>query len=668
MSELLKKYSLISDIFQVIKIAKELFPLYEVKGNLKEKAEVLLLLGRSLCLTADYEDAINFLREAIAIFQEQNDPIQSAISIKELGTVYNSMGKYDESIEYLLNANKIFEQNKEILEMTENQKQMMRYAESLESTGVNYCRLKQFDKGREYYLKVIKIYEKIDFLEGVAKVLNNLGVSYSNEDSSKTLEYYHRALDIAEKINLTTHRAIYTSNIGGVYEDIKRFDKALEYYKQAYDIAIKTKIEKYLPYFLEYIGSIYLKKGEYEKAIDFIKQSLELSQKQQVQEQVKNCYQLLSEISEKKKDYKTALEYFQLYSAVKDKILNSEMIEKIAGLQKKFEESSIKITELQRSKSLISEALTKKINMRFIGNSKQIKKVMELAMTIAGHPNTNVLIIGESGTGKEIIANIIHYASLRKEHLIVSVNCSSIPDSLVESEFFGYLKGSFTGAISDKIGYLELANKGTLFLDEIADTPVALQAKMLRVLDDKKIKKLGAKSEMQVDFRIISATNKNIDELIEKNTFRLDLLHRINTITITIPPLRERPSDIQPLLEHFVREFSETLKKPIPKINVAVIDKLKKYPFPGNVRKLKNMVEKAIIMLKTDTLEPENFENGNSLSIEEIIFEKIKLKNLLEIEKETIFRVLKETDNNHTKAAKLLGISHSTLLRKLKKL
>ena len=406
---------------------------------------------------------------------------------------------------------------------------------------------------------------------------------------------------------------------------------------------------------------------KYDSAIQYITQSLKLSQKQKIREQVQKDFELLSNIYDKKKDYKTALSFYRKYSAEKDKMLNKEMIGKISGLEKKIEENSKKVTELKKHNSLISTALKNTIHMDLIGNSKKIRKVLELAMTAAVYPYTNVLILGESGTGKEIIAHIIHYASIRKEHLIVAVNTSSTPDSLAESEFFGHLKGSFTGALTDKTGYLELADKGTLFLDEIADTPISLQAKLLRVLENKRIKKIGSGKEIQVDFRIIAATNKDINELVEINKFRLDLLYRINTIIIKIPPLRERTADIEPLLDYFINKFSKILKKPVPKVNAAVIDKLKKYHFPGNVRELKNMVEKAMIMLKSNTLEPELFNFKQYIPEEEIKQQANKSFNIEDIEKHTILEALKKTNQNRDEALKLLGISRSTLFRKLKK-
>ncbi|HHE37581.1 MAG TPA: tetratricopeptide repeat protein, partial [Candidatus Cloacimonetes bacterium] len=595
---LLNKYNSFRDYHKVIKTAKELYPIYERKGNEKKKAETLLILGRVFALIADYETSIVYIKEAKKTFIELNNSLKIAIADKELGYNYRNLGKYDEALVYLLSAVKTLKENKRILEKKDNRFEKIKFAESLENIGIIYDKLKQIDKSREFFLRALHMYKELNYSFGIAKNLNNLGVSYCNEDPHKSIEFYKKALNIIKKLNMKVQIALFTSNIGGVYEDLNQYDKALKYYNKALEITKETNNTKYIPYYLEFIGSVYLKKGKYDLAIKYIQQSLELSKKQNIQEQIKNNYQLLSEIYEKKKDYQTALFFYRKYSEQKDKILNKEMIEKISGLQNKYEESSKRVIELKKHNSLISTALKKAIHMDLVGNSKKIKKVLDLAMTAAVHPDTNVLILGESGTGKEIIANIIHFASTRKDHLIVAVNSSSIPETLAESEFFGHLKGSFTGALSDKTGFLELADKGTLFLDEIADTPVSLQSKLLRVLENKRIKKIGSKTEMQVDFRIIAATNKNIDELLENESFRLDLLHRINTITIRIPPLRERPADIKPLLEYFIRELSKTLKKPIPKINAAVIDKLKKYYFPGNVRELKNMVEKAMIMLK----------------------------------------------------------------------
>nr|NQU90721.1 sigma-54-dependent Fis family transcriptional regulator [Bacteroidota bacterium] len=226
-----------------------------------------------------------------------------------------------------------------------------------------------------------------------------------------------------------------------------------------------------------------------------------------------------------------------------------------------------KLQTVEDQKSLISRELESVIERDFIGTSPMIKKVVDMAMKVAHDEDASVLITGENGTGKEIIARIIHYASSRKKEVFVPVNSTAIPDTLIESEFFGHKKGAFTDAKEDKKGFFELANGGTLFLDEIADMPYSLQAKLLRAMEERKITKLGDSREIQVNIRIISATNKNIEKLIEQEKFRLDLYHRINTFIIQIPPLRERPEDIEPLLRHFITNLCSRKKRLAPEID-----------------------------------------------------------------------------------------------------
>ena len=320
--------------------------------------------------------------------------------------------------------------------------------------------------------------------------------------------------------------------------------------------------------------------------------------------------------------------------------------------------------EMENRNSLISSELERMIDRNFIGESHAIKQVLDLASTAARYNNTNVLITGESGTGKEIIARIIHYSSDQKHNPFVPVNSSAVTDSLLESEFFGHVKGSFTGAIADKRGYFEVANGGTLFLDEIADMPFALQAKLLRAIEEKRIKRVGGTDEIQVEFRIISATNHDVDNLIRNKLFRLDLFHRLNTITINIPPLRERPEDIEPLLNYFVRYFAERLKKPIPKINAQLIEALTNYEFTGNVRELRNMIERAMIFCNTSTLSTLDFQllaNNKHTNNTPVAL------NLEEQEQNLILHALNECNYNQVLTSKMLGISRDSLIRKLKK-
>lgn len=323
------------------------------------------------------------------------------------------------------------------------------------------------------------------------------------------------------------------------------------------------------------------------------------------------------------------------------------------------------IKTMEEKNSLISKSLQEKIKRDFIGESQQIKAILEMALTASKYKDTSVLITGESGTGKENIARIIHYESARKENIFCAVNSSAITDSLLESEFFGHKKGSFTGAISDKKGFFEVSDQGTLFLDEIADMPINLQAKILRAIEEKTITRVGETEPIATDFRIIAATNHDIGKLIEEKKFRLDLLHRLNTIHIHIPPLRERTEDIEPLMQHFISDFARKLNKPIPVIERETLKLLKNYSFPGNVRELKNMVERALILCKSESLSVNDFQINNPLEPESKL--EMTNYNLEENELNLIRLALKEKNYNQNKTAELLGITRDSLIRRMKK-
>ncbi len=324
-----------------------------------------------------------------------------------------------------------------------------------------------------------------------------------------------------------------------------------------------------------------------------------------------------------------------------------------------------KLKQMEEKNSLISKNLECKIDRDFIGVSSQILDVLEQAITAANYPDANVLITGESGTGKENIARIIHHSSSRMDNLFCAVNSSAIAETLLESEFFGHKKGSFTGAINDKMGFFEVCHNGTLFLDEIADMPFNLQAKILRAIEEKVVTRVGDTKLIATDFRIISATNHDIEKRVEKKKFRLDLLHRLNTLHIHIPPLRERPEDIEPLLTHFVRVYTTRFNKPSLEISKDVYTAMKKYDFPGNVRELKNMTERAVILSK-----------GKILGISDFMIKSAKPErvetseefiDLKTIEINMIRKSLRKTAFNQKEAAVLLGITRDALIRKMQK-
>jgi DNA-binding NtrC family response regulator len=302
-----------------------------------------------------------------------------------------------------------------------------------------------------------------------------------------------------------------------------------------------------------------------------------------------------------------------------------------------------------------------------IGVSPAIKTIISLILLVAKSEDTSVIITGESGTGKELVARGIHAMSLRNKGPFNAVNCSAVPDSLFESEFFGFRKGAFTGAFEKSMGWFELANNGTLFLDEVTELPLIMQSKLLRVLDDKSIYKVGSREEIRLNLRVISATNKDIHQLLDQNTLRLDLFHRLNSFHIHIPPLRERKDDIPVLLNYYAQEFSRRQNKPEKPLDDQVIEKLMHYHFPGNIREMKNMVERAVITSDDPVLRLRDFNISTNKKPSEIANPLLKTLNLHEVERKTISDALIKTSFNVSRAAAMLSISRQRLYRKMEK-
>jgi DNA-binding NtrC family response regulator len=331
----------------------------------------------------------------------------------------------------------------------------------------------------------------------------------------------------------------------------------------------------------------------------------------------------------------------------------------------KFHHSRIQKVPGTTKWSMIPSSLIRLTGREFIGRSKKIKEILRLALLASRDKDINVLVTGENGTGKEVVARIIHYTSERKKHTFYPLNSAAIPNTLLESEFFGHKKGTFTGAIEDKKGCFELADHGTLFLDEISEMPLVLQAKLLRAIEEKTIKPLGGSREVRCDFRVISATNSDPENLIADKKLRPDLYHRLNTFMIHIPPLRERKQDITPLTCFFVNQIAMRRVEKRKWIHPEVFARLKNYPFPGNVRELRNMVERAVLLAGNDIMLPEHFQFGQSEDPATI--SEAPMMTIEEHEKLLITRTLIAHNFNLTRAATALGISRDTLVRKRKK-
>lgn len=331
-----------------------------------------------------------------------------------------------------------------------------------------------------------------------------------------------------------------------------------------------------------------------------------------------------------------------------------------AKLKKSYKE----VNQLkQTSKTL--QADNSKAFKDIIGKSDAIKKVFKLIDKVAA-TDANVLILGENGTGKEVIARAIHQKSLRKDMPFIGVDMGAITESLFESELFGHKKGSFTDAKEDRAGRFEVASGGTLFLDEIGNLSQPLQSKLLTAIQNRKVTRIGSNQEIPVDIRLVSATNMPVYDMVNENTFRQDLLYRINTVEIHLPPLRERMEDMEELANHFVKMYATKYRKNISAVTESTVKKLQKYPWPGNIRELQHAIERAIIMSDNTQLQPEDFfflaqKPDSAVSLEPDSY------NLEDMEKAAIQKVVNKHEGNISKAAKELGLTRASLYRRLEK-
>lgn len=305
-----------------------------------------------------------------------------------------------------------------------------------------------------------------------------------------------------------------------------------------------------------------------------------------------------------------------------------------------------------------------------VAKSKAMRDIFQLAEKVAQY-KTTVLILGGSGTGKELIARGLHQCGPGDQAPLIPVNCGGIPETLLESELFGYKKGAFTGADRNKKGLFQEAEGGTIFLDEIGELPLVLQVKLLRVLQDNEIRPLGESKSMKIDVRVVAATAKNLEEEVRKGTFREDLYYRLNVLTIKLPPLNQRPEDIPLLCKHFIHRFNKVLSKDIKGLTPDAMSQLLEYQWPGNVRELENALERAMVISDDSQLLAEHFSlkqnQGSWHTQARPIFEGLSLKGAQKVvEKDLITRALQETGGNRTHAARLLEISHPSLLSKMK--
>ncbi|MCD4817849.1 MAG: sigma 54-interacting transcriptional regulator [Candidatus Cloacimonetes bacterium] len=667
--------------------------------TLEDESGMMFVLGNIATNYYYQGDIGRAIQEKLKILSyfEKTDKFQTIAREKStISVFYRELGDYQKAVSYALQA----------LEMQEKIGNKYRIGLILNNLGVFFREMSNEQKALEYYKKSLKMREEMKDQEGISAILNNLGNIYLNKkEYTKALQNFEKSLAIKNKIGDKHGKIILLTNISEIYVlSENNFGKAVNFLEQALELAFDMGNEFKVASIHLDLSEMMISQDKLKKAIEYLKKTDEYLQKEKNNKLLIEKQRIYSKLYSAQKDYKKSLKSYQKYSELKDKIFTEESSQKIAEMQTKYETEKkekeaeleharaetlkLKNTELKDKNKLIekqkkelektieklnqseirydfvAKELNRSIGTTLIGESEAIKNIIELISTVAQSDNTNVLITGESGTGKEIVARNIHNFSSRKTKNFYAVNSSAIPTSLFESQFFGHEKNAFTGATSTKIGWFEIADKSTLFLDEIGTMLLDQQVKLLRVLEEHKIVRVGSHKEISVNVRVISATNISQLELIRNNKFRKDLYHRLATFVINIPALRDRKEDIPLLVRYFVKIFSSMLNKKITRIENQVDSVLLNYDFPGNVRELRNMVERAILVADSSTLKLGHFVIPKSESAidcqEEII-------PLAEMEKRLISKALKITNFNRVQAAKLLQIERKAVERRMKK-
>jgi DNA-binding NtrC family response regulator len=337
---------------------------------------------------------------------------------------------------------------------------------------------------------------------------------------------------------------------------------------------------------------------------------------------------------------------------------------------RRFTELNADLTKYKSKSERLANMINQKSGEEIIGKSAITKSILHQMHQVAKTHDTSVMILGESGTGKELVARGIHQFSNRKSEVFGAVNMSAIPETLFESEFFGHKKGSFTGAIGDKAGWFEMTDGGTLFFDEIGEMSLSQQVKLLRVLEDRKFNKVGSQKEQTFDIRIVSATNKSIEEMSSGRDFRADLYYRLSTFIIQVAPLRERAEDIPLLMDHFLGGFAKKMGSQVAGFHADTYRLLQNYPFPGNIRELRNIVERAVILSTGKQITPSqlpDYIGGTPIANTDQLPAAEEIFDLQEIERQTILRALQKTHYNKNEASKLLNLQWNALYRRMQK-
>ncbi len=648
----------------------------------------LLNIGLGNYYKGNYTETIDCYTKSLKLLRKSDFYGGLSLLLNNFGAVLNKIFDYEKALEYYFEAIEI--------DLKINQKRNIVLTYS--NVANIYIETGNKKAALEYYNKSLTLSKEIGSIYGMCVAYNNVGHRYFEDKKyDSALKFYEKSKELS--IKAKKHDILISA-----YLAMFRVYLATTIFKKAEDMLHKSLVlakdmhskEKKLDVNLRF-SSLHIARKEYDKAEKLLLNLITVAKEIGVKNKENSIYFELYELYQTTQNPELALEYFTKYHTIKAELdekknsdrlkylkikfevetkekeleiireKNAELAKKNSLIEKQNDELQEIVEKLHRSEvkyNFVTKEMEKSIGTTLIGDSKAIVEIRKLITLAAESDNINVLITGESGTGKEVVAKNIHKFSRRKKNKFYAVNSSAIPETLFESQFFGHEKNAFTGADTLNIGWFEIADKSTLFLDEIGTLSHDLQVKLLRILEDRKIVRVGSHKEIPVDVKIISATNINLLEKVREDKFRVDLYHRLATYVIDIPPLRERKEDIPLLLRYFVKHFSSKMNKKINRIEEKLENALIEYDFPGNVRELKNMVERAILISNSSVLRTKCFIIPN---IKNNYSENEPLLSLEEVEKQQIIKALNVTGFHRQKAADLLKVNRKVIERRIKK-
>ena len=628
---------------------------YERSGDKEKIIQSYFEIGTKYGLLQNYRKALEYFFLTFNATSENDNPKIHVKSAANIGLMYTAIHKNEKAIEFLLYAQKFFKLKSDKINVANTNRHI----------ADSYNNAKIYTKALEYYFKAIDIYESLEDNILMSKAINGTAVTYyylGNYDAA--LERFFASLKIQKDEKFFDGIGITENNIGEIYYNMGKYAEALKYYERALVTYKDLKQNNFRSTIYLGIGEVHKKLKKYDLALESLNSALKISEEMNVKTNLPNILIEMKEIYYIMGNYKKAYETQEKYLTIKDEILQeTKKLEK-----EKFQKEKLTDIESISSNGEVNNKPT------IIGVSKEMKEIFSLINIISEH-NVNVLITGPTGSGKELIAKRIHQ-NFKSDSPFIAINCSAIPEHLLESELFGHAKGAFTGAVKSKKGKIELANNGTLFLDEIGDMNLSLQAKILRVIQERKVTPVGSSKEIPVSIRIISATNKNLEELIESNEFRRDLFYRLNVIRIKIPALKDHKSDVPVLVSHFIKKYNMKFKKNVKSISVNALNYLISCEWQGNIRELENEIEKAILLSTEDILRTDLFASSNN-SADSSLFEKLPLdwdeylshrQNVnSKLDSNYVKALIDSADSNIQKASKLGNLPRSQVYRLLKR-